>query len=207
VVLVQSKLNVCPNAGDDCASYGLLLRNRSAQDALLVAVNVQGLDAQGRSFISNGQRLTVIPAGAKFVLDGDLIWGVSIQLRTIRVHIHVQRFASRGRRLPQVLHASLTPTLDGIAATVSVRNPYKRSMPTWAKVYAAFLDSQGHILAAGDQATGATIAPGESFSTQITGATMGNPPPDPSEVQSVLVTVDPCGIAAGSRACPIPGAQ
>ena len=194
------------------AAYGLILRNRSKQDDLFVKIKVQGLDAQGRSFVNDQQQVTVIPAGAKFVVDGSLIWGTSIQLRRIRVHLHVGRVEPRGRQLPRVLDASVVPTppttVGVLDATVSVGNPYKRLLPPSAKVYVAFLDSHGNVLDVGDAQTKVRMGRAETVSVAVPGDLSKVPPyPKASDVHSMLVTVDPCGIAAGSPSCPIPGAR
>ena len=200
------------DAPNQDAAYGLILRNRSKQDALLVKVKVQGFDAQGHSFVSDQQQVTVIPAGAKFVVDGSLIWRTSTQLRRTRVHVQVGRVEARGRRLPRVLDASVVPTPPktggGLDATVSVGNPYKRVLPPSAKVYVAFLDSHGNVLDAGDAQTKIRMGRAETVSVGIQGDLSNVPPyPKPSDVHSMLVTVDPCGTAAGSPSCPIVGAR
>jgi hypothetical protein len=209
VVVVKRWLRIDQPNQD--AAYGLILRNRSRQDALLIKISVAGLDSQGGSFTSDHQQLTVIPSGAEFVVDGQLIWGTSIQLSRIRVHIHVGRFEAKGRRLPRVLHASVVPTPVGgigLDAKVTIRNPYKRSLGPWAKVYIAYFDAQGNIYDVGDATTGATISRGETVSIDLPGDLSEVPPYlDSSGVHSVLATVDPCGIDAGSRQCPIAGAR
>ena len=56
------------------AQYGLVLRNRSlTRDALDVSVEVEAIDARGRSFTDSYTTVTVIPAAADFVISGALI--------------------------------------------------------------------------------------------------------------------------------------
>jgi hypothetical protein len=69
-----------------------------------------------------------------------------------------------------VLHASLARSTGvGIDANVSVRNPYKSSLPASAKVYVAFLNSHGNLVDSGDAQTEATISRGETISIDVPG--------------------------------------
>jgi len=67
-------------------------------------VKVEARDSGGRAFTSDGQTITVIPAGKTFVVGGSLIWNVSVKLARITVVVHVKKTAPRARTLPRVKH-------------------------------------------------------------------------------------------------------
>ena len=63
------------------ADYGLVLRNRSlARDAIDVTVEVEAVDGGGQSITDSYTTVTLIPAGADFVISGALIWRGSTEL-------------------------------------------------------------------------------------------------------------------------------
>lgn len=206
VVITQRWLKI--DASNKDAAYGLILRNRSKQDALHVAVRVTGFDAHGRRLVTDEQSMTVIPAGGKFVVGGSLIWETSVNVRRIKVRVHVGHLAAPGRRLPSVLRTSLVSRTLGIDAKVTWRNSLERSLPPTAMVYVAFLDARGHIVDAGGLETQATIGPEERSSIEVGGdLSEVTPEPTAASIHSILATVDPCGEAAGSPSCPVAGAR
>src|SRR6476646_5736241 len=83
------------------ADYGLVLRNRSsARDAIDVTVEVDAVDDRGASITDSYTTVTLIPAGADFVISGALIWRGSPELAGIETAVHVRQTAHRRRRLP-----------------------------------------------------------------------------------------------------------
>jgi hypothetical protein len=203
VVVVKSGL-MPGGAGSDYAEYGLVLRNRSlTNDALNVTVRVEALDAQGRSFTSDETVLTLVPAATSFVVAGQLIWNVSINISRIKAVVHVGRALPRSRRLPPV--RSITVSNYGQDVTASLTNPYKKPLPASAKIYGVFLDGSGRIIASGSQTTDAVVQPGQKVPFDL----FGNPSntAQASAVASAFVSVDPCGIDAFTSACPVPGAS
>jgi hypothetical protein len=184
------------------AEYGLVLRNRSlTRDAIDVTVEVEGVDGGGRSLTDGYTTVTLIPAGAEFVVSGALIWRGSLELAGIEPEVHVGQTASRRRRLPPVRHASVTSS-GGV--TGSLTNPYKRPLPESATIYGVVLDGRGRIVAAGYDLTDAATRPGATvaFDIRASSTTLG-----PDAVTSAKVSVDPCGYLVFTRACPVPGAQ
>ena len=70
------------------ADYGLVLRNRSlARDALDVTVEVEAVDGGGQSITDSYTTVTLIPAGADFVISGALIWRGSSELADIETEV------------------------------------------------------------------------------------------------------------------------
>jgi hypothetical protein len=87
-------------------------------------------------------------------------------------------------------------------ATGSLTNPYRKPLPGSATIYGVFLDGSGRILASsGGQTTDAIIQPGQTVPFDIS----GNRSMTAQVVASVLITIDPCGYRAFTRACPIRG--
>jgi hypothetical protein len=184
------------------AEYGLVLRNRSlTRDALDVSVEVEAVDARGRSFTDSYTTVTLIPAAANFVISGALIWGDSLDLAGIETEVHVGQTAPRRRRLPPVRHVSVTKS-GGING--SFTNPYKKPLPESATIYGVFFDGRGRIVAAGDGLSHAVTRPGATVSFDILG---NSRTARLDAVTSAKVSVDPCGYLAFTRACPVAGAQ
>jgi hypothetical protein len=184
------------------ADYGLVLRNRSlSRDAIDVTVEVEAVDGHGQSITDDYAVVTVIPAGANFVISGALIWRGSLELADIETEVDVGQTAPRRRRLPRVKHASVTRS-GGI--TGSFTNPYKKPLPEGATVYGVVLDNLGRIVAAGYDPTDAVTRPGATVAFDILGdSTTGQL----DAATSAKVSVDPCGYHAFTRVCPVPGAQ
>jgi hypothetical protein len=184
------------------ADYGLVLRNRSlARDALDVTVEVEAVDGGGQSITDSYTTVTLIPAGADFVISGALIWRGSSELAGIESDVHVGQTAPRRRRLPPVKHVSLTSSGRFIG---SFTNPYKKPLPTSATIYGVVLDSRGRIVATGYDLTDAVTRPGATVTFDILGTS--------TKVQndaatSAKVSVDPCGYLVFTGVCPVPGAQ
>jgi hypothetical protein len=184
------------------ADYGLVLRNRSlTRDAIDVTVDVDAVDGRGRSLTDSYTAVTLIPAGADFVISGALIWRGPPELAGIETDLHVGQTAPRRRRLPPVKQVSVTSS-GGVLG--SFTNPYKKSLPESATIYGVLLDSRGRIVAAGYDVTDAVTRPGATVTFDILGtsttAQLG-------AVTSAKVSVDPCGYLAFTRVCPVPGAQ
>jgi len=168
------------------ADYGLVLRNRSlTRDAIDVTVEVEAVDGRGGSLTDSYTAVTLIPAGADFVISGALIWRGSPELAGIETEVHVGQTASRRRRLPPVKHVSVTSS--GVVIG-SFTNPYKK----------------GRIVAAGYDLTDAVTRPGATVAFDILGTSTTV---QLDAVTSVKVSVDPCGYLAFTRVCPVPGAQ
>lgn len=182
--------------------YGLVLRNRSpTRDAIDVTVEVEAVDGRGRSLTDGYTAVTLIPAGAEFVITGELIWKGSLELAGIETEVHVGQTASRRRTLPRVRHASVT-TSGGV--TGSLTNPYKKALPGSATIYGVVFDGSGRIVAAGYDLTDTATRPGGTVAFDIRG---DSTTVRPDGVPSARVSVDPCGYLAFTRACPVPGAQ
>src|SRR5262245_35298593 len=190
-------------SGDyEYAEYGLVLRNRSlTRDAIDVTVEVEAVDSGDRPLADGYTAVTLIPAGAEFVVSGALIWRGSPVLASIETEVHVGQSASRRRRLPPVRRASVTSS-GGVMG--SLTNPYKRSLPESATIYGVVLDGRGRIVAAGYALTDAATRPGATVAFDIRGSSTTV---RPDAVTSAKVSVDPCGYLAFTRACPVPGAQ
>jgi hypothetical protein len=184
------------------AEYGLVLRNRSlTRDAIDVTVEVEAVDGRGRLLTDDYAAITLIPAGADFVISGALIWKGSLELAGIETEVHVGQTEPRRRRLPPVKHASVTSS-GGI--TGSLTNQYKKPLPEGATVYGVVLDSRGRIVAAGYDPTDAVTRPGATVAFDILGTSTTV---QLDAVTSAKVSVDPCGYLAFTRVCPVPGAQ
>jgi hypothetical protein len=184
------------------ADYGLVLRNRSlTRDAIDVTVEVEAVDDGGRSLTDSYTAVTVIPAGADFVISGALIWRGSPEIAGIETEVHVGQTAPRRRRLPPVKHVSVTSS-GGL--TGSFTNPYKKPLPESATIYGVVLDSRGRIVAAGYDLTDAVTRPAATVAFDILGTSMTV---QPDAVSSAKVSVDPCGYLAFTRVCPVLGAQ
>ena len=184
------------------ADYGLVLRNRSlTRDAIDVTVEVEAVDGRGRSLTDSYTAVTLIPAGADFVISGALIWRGSPELAGIESEVHVGQTAPRRRRLPPVKHVSVTSS-GGVIG--SFTNPYKKPLPESATIYGVVLDSRGRIVAAGYDLTDAVTRPGATVAFDILGTSTTV---QLDAVTSAKVSVDPCGYLAFTRVCPVPGAQ
>ena len=184
------------------AEYGLVLRNQSSsRDAIDVTVEVEAVDGRGQSLTDGYSAITLIPAGADFVVSGALIWRGSTGLAGIETEVHVGQTKPRRRKLPAVKHASLTRS-GGVIG--SVTNPYKKPLPASATIYGVVLDRQGRIVAAGYDVTDAVTRPGATVAFDIIGSSTTV---QPGSASSAKVSVDPCGYLAFTRACPVPGAQ
>lgn len=184
------------------ADYGLVLRNRSSsRDAINVTVEVDAVDDRGRPFTDDYAAVTLIPAGASFVVSGALIWRGSTGLAGIETDVHVGQTAPRRQRLPPVNDVSMTSS-GGVIG--SFTNPYKRRLPGSATIYAVLLDSRGQVVGVGYGLTDAVARPGATVAFDIprtsTTAQRG-------AVTSAKVSVDPCGYLAFTRDCPVPGAR
>jgi hypothetical protein len=190
------------SGGYGYAEYALVLRNRSSsRDAIDVAVEVEAVDPGDRSFADDYVIVTVIPAGADFVISGSLMWRGSFELAGIETEVRVGQSEPRRRRLPPVKGVSVTSS-GGV--TGSFTNPYKKPLPWATTIYGVVLDSQGRILAAGYDLADAVTRPGATVAFDI----LGKPTAVPLEAgTSVKVSVDPCGYLAFTRVCPVPGAQ
>jgi hypothetical protein len=184
------------------AEYGLVLRNRSlTRDAIDVTVEVEAVDGRGRSLTDGYTTVTLIPAGANFVISGALIWRGSPELAGIETEVHVGQTAPRRRRLPPVKHVPVTNSGDIIG---SLTNPYKKPLPESATIFGVVLDSRGRIVAAGDDLTDAVTRPGATVAFDILG---NSTTVQLDAVTSAKVSVDPCGYLAFTRVCPVPGAH
>jgi hypothetical protein len=184
------------------ADYGLVLRNRSlTRDAIDVTVEVEAVDGRGRALTEGYTAVTLIPAGANFVVSGALIWRGSLELAGIETEVHVGETAPRRRRLPAVKRASVTNSGDIIG---SLTNPYKKPLPKSATIYGVGLDSRGRIVAAGYDVTDAVTRPGGTVGFEILG---NSTTVQLDAVTSAKVSVDPCGYLAFTRVCPVSGAQ
>jgi hypothetical protein len=184
------------------ADYGLVLRNQSlARDALDVTVEVEAVDGGGQSITDSYTTVTLIPAGADFVVSGALIWRGLPELVGIETDVHVGQTAPRRRRLPPVKHVSLTSSGRVIG---SFTNPYKRPLPASATIYGVVLDSRGRIVATGYDLADSVTRPGATVTFDILGTstTVQN-----DAATSAKVSVDPCGYLVFTRVCPVPGAQ
>jgi hypothetical protein len=184
------------------ADYGLVLRNRSsARDAIDVTVEVEAVDDRGASITDSYTTVTLIPAGADFVISGALIWRGSPELSGIETEVHVGQTAPRRRRLPPVKRVSLTSSGRVVG---SFTNPYKKPLPAGATIYGVVFDSRGRIVATGYDLTDAVTRPGATVTFDIlrTSTTAQN-----DAATSAKVSVDPCGYLAFTRVCPVPGAQ
>jgi hypothetical protein len=202
VVVIKS--GVVPEGdGSGYAEYGLVLRNRSlTRDALDVTIEVEAVDARGRSFADSYTTITLIPAATNFVISGALIWGgVSTDLTGIETQVRVRRTVPRGRRLPPVKHVSVTNHGNIIG---SLTNPYKKPLPEGATIYGVVLDSRGRIVAAGVDWADAVIRRGATVSFDIFGNFSRT---QLDAVTTAKVSVDPCGYLAFTRVCPVAGAQ
>jgi hypothetical protein len=183
------------------ADYGLVLRNRSlTRDAIDVTVEVEAVDGRGLSLTDSYAAVTLIPAGADFVISGALIWR-GPELADIETEVDVGQTAPRRRRLPPVKHVSVTSS-GGIIG--SFTNPYKKPLPEGATVYGLVLDSRGRIVAAGYDPTDAVTRRGATVAFDIRGNSTTVPV---DAVTSAKVSVDPCGYHAFTSVCPVPGAQ
>ena len=184
------------------AEYGLVLRNRSlSRDAIDVTVEVEAVDGRGQSLTDGYTAITLIPAGANFVIGGALIWSGALELAGTETEIHVGQTAPRRRRLPPVKRASVTSS-GGVIG--SLTNPYKRPLPESATIYGVGFDSRGRIVAAGYDLTDTVTRPGATTAFDILG---NSTRVHGAAVTSAKVSVDPCGYLAFTRACPVPGAQ
>jgi hypothetical protein len=190
------------SGGYGYAEYGLVLRNRSlTRDAIDVTVEVEAVDGGGRPLTDDYAAVTLIPAGADFVISGALIWRGPLELTGIETEVQVGQTAPRRRRLPPVEHASVTSS-GGIIG--SFTNPYKKALPWSATIYGVVLDSRGRIVAAGYDVTDAVTRPGATVAFDMLG---NSTTVQLDAVTSAKVSVDPCGYLAFTRVCPVPGAQ
>ena len=190
------------SGGYGYADYGLVLRNRSlTRDAIDVTVEVEAVDGRGLSLTDSYAAVTLIPAGADFVISGALIWRGSPELAGIETEVQVGQTAPRRRRLPPVKHVSVTSS-GGVIG--SLTNPYKKPLPGSATIYSVVLDSRGQIVAAGYDLTDAVTRPGATVAFDILGTSMTG---QFDAVTSAKVSVDPCGYLAFTRVCPVPGAR
>ena len=184
------------------ADYGLVLRNRSlSRDAIDVTVEVEAVDDRGRSLTDDYSAVTLIPAGANFVVGGALIWRGSSGPARIETEVHVGQSAPRRRRLPPVKHVSVTSS-GSVAG--SFTNPYKKPLPESAAIYGVVLDSRGQVVAAGYELSDAVTRPGATAVFDILKASRTV---QLDAATSAKVSVDPCGYLAFTRDCPVPGAQ
>ena len=184
------------------ADYGLVLRNRSsARDAIDVTVEVEAVDGRGQAITDGYTTVTLIPAGADFVISGALIWRGSPELAGIETEVHVGQTAPRRRRLPPVKHVSVTSSGRVIG---SLTNPYKKLLPASATIYGVLLDGRGRIVSTGYELTDAVTRPGATVAFDLRGTSTRV---QRDAVTSARVSVDPCGYLAFTRGCPVPGAR
>lgn len=184
------------------ADYGFVLRNQSlARDAIDVTVEVEAVDSHGQSLTDSYTTVTLIPAGADFVISGALIWRSSPDFAGIETEVRVGQTAPRGRRLPQVKHVSVTSS-GGVIG--SFTNPYKKPLPEGATIYGVLLDTRGRIVGTAYDLTRAVTRPGATVAFDMLGVSTAV---QPHAVTSAKVSVDPCGYLGFTRACPVPGAQ
>jgi hypothetical protein len=172
-----------------------------ARDAIDVTVEVEAVDGRGQSITDGYTTVTLIPAGADFVISGALIWRGSSELAEIETEVHVGQTVPRRRRLPPVKHVSVTSSGRVIG---SFTNPYKKPLPTSATIYGVVLDGRGRIVSTGYDLTDAVTRHGATVAFDIRGTS--------TTVQrdaftSAKVSVDPCGYLVFTRVCPVPGAQ
>jgi hypothetical protein len=91
------------------AEYGLVLRNRSlSRDAIDVTIEVEAVDARGEPVTEDYALVTLIPAGANFVISGALIWRGSLEIAGLDTEVDVGQTAPRSRRLPPVKRVAVT---------------------------------------------------------------------------------------------------
>ena len=171
------------------ADYGLVLRNcSSARDALDVTVEVEAVDARGQSITDSYTTVTLIPAGADFVISGALIWRGAPELGGIETEIHVGQKAPRRRRLPRVKHVSVASSGRVIG---SFANPYKKPLPASATIYGLF--STAWV----ESWRPATISPTQSLvpvrRRRSTFARGASTTVQRDAATSAKVSVDPCG--------------
>ncbi len=166
-----------------------------------VTVDVDAVDDRGRSLTDSYTAVTLMRAGADFVISGALIWRGPLELAGIKTEVHVGQTAPRRRRLPPVKRVSVTSS-GGVVG--SFTNPYKKPLPESTTIYGVLLDSEGRIVVAGCDLTDAVTGPGTTVAFDIletsTTARLDS-------VTSAKVSVDPCGYLAFTRVCPVPGAQ
>jgi hypothetical protein len=184
------------------ADYGLVLRNRSSsRDAINVVVEVEAVDGDDQPVAEDYSLVTLVPAGANFVISGALIWRDARDLAGIETEVRVGSTTPRRRKLPPVRNVSVTRS-GGV--TGSFTNPYKKSLPAGATIYGVVLDSRGHIVATGYDLTDGITRPRATatFHLRRNSASVQR-----DVATSAKVSVDPCGYVALTSACPVPGAQ
>ena len=170
------------------------------RDAIDVTVEVEAVDGRGQAITDGYTTVTLIPAGADFVISGALIWRGSPELAGIETEVHVGQTAPRRRRLPPVKHVSVTSSGRVIG---SFTNPYKKPLPAGARSTVLFSTAGGESwrrLRPHRRSHSSRCDRGVRHSRGVDNGA--------ARRRHLRQSVSrPCGYLAFTRVCPVPGAR
>jgi hypothetical protein len=169
----------------DGITYGLVLVNQSAQDAIGVTVSVTFRDTLGRSLISDETDLSLIPARQTFYVSGAALPYVSLDVGSMSVRVKVAKSEPQGRTLPRVSSLLAVDDLGLQTIMGTLTNPYQERLADDATIHAVYFDARGNPIGGGEVDTGAQVQPGATVTFEL-------PVIEVRHVDSAKVSVDPC---------------
>ncbi len=181
-------------------SFGVELRNESlVMDAFGISITANFVDKYSRSVATESHSLTVIPAGKVFYYGGYIQSNVSLTVATMHLEVKTTATQPKGLVLPSV--SDVRVTSGGLEPGVKgqLTNPYRKSLPSDASIYAVFLNASGKIVGGGQVFAEAQVEPGATVSFGFS----EYPPP---EIASAEMSVDPCDWVSASvegQECPL----
>lgn len=148
----------------DSASYGLVLRNRSAdQDAVNVEVLVNLVAQDGTIAASETEYINVIPAKTRYYAGGSTSLESGTKLKNVDASVSIERSEDAELALPEVSNARLTrDEFGGATFRGQVRNPFTEPLSSFAKISIVAFDAEGRVVGGGFTFPDADIPPGGS---------------------------------------------
>ena len=155
---------------DDGASYGIALRNPTAQDATDVTVQVNFIGQGGDVLSTENADIVGIPAGRTVYVGGDTDTSGDRPVR-MQVRANADAGADAGTvALPKTAGAKLLhDEYGGFTVRVQVQNTLDKPLSAISDVFAVLLDQGGHIVGGVSGYPENDIAPGSRAAVKLDG--------------------------------------
>lgn len=172
---------------DGSIGYGLVLENRSEDDAVDVEVTVNMVGAGGVIVGTETEYINVIPAGERYYAGGTSYVSGQDRAQRLEPTVVVGSREPASYELAPVSNVRFSPIeyLGGIEVVGQVRNDYTQPLSSLAKIGIVALDSAGRVVGGGFTFLDADLQPGRSASFSMSSFEI-----DPGKVSRVEATVD-----------------
>lgn len=142
-------------------SYGVVLRNVSAQDALDVSVTTNFVDGTGTILKSESESISVLPAGKTYYLGGDSFTERGARVAHLETAVSVGSSQAASYPLPTVTRVRLAnDEYAGLSVHGEVENTLDAPLSQFARISAVVFDTRGRVIGGGYTYLDADLAPG-----------------------------------------------